>query len=125
MQLEPDLLAKLLPAMSNNNVTDVDHWRPAIDFFLQYGTHVLTSYVTGDALYQVLVYNASSIVNHVELRDRLEKFRPSNASRSEWIQLFSHPQPLHHGKLQVFKKETKSKFQGVVITVSLFIDFKI
>jgi len=103
MHLEPDLQAKFLPMTANNSLTDGEdlNWRPAIDFFLKFGTHILTNYTTGDALYQVLVYNASSIVNHVELRDRLEKFKPSNASRADWISLFSEPHPLHHGKLQV------------------------
>lgn len=131
LHLEAELQTHFSPMTISNNLTDGEdlHWRPAIDFFLQFrthllflyssssywiltcfsclfcfssfGTHILTNYTTGDALYQVLVYNASSIINHVEFKDRLEKFKPSNASRAEWISLFSEPHPLHHGKLQV------------------------
>ena len=96
--MEPDLLAKF-PA--SDDVSGPEHWRSAVDFFMRYGSHLVTNYTAGDALYQVLVYNASSVSNHVEFRGRLEKFRPMNASRTDWMELLSHPTPVHVGKLQV------------------------
>lgn len=108
MMLEPDLLAKLpsitLPANSTTNETSSgnnNNWRPAVDFFMRFGTHIVSNYSAGDALYQILVYNASSLINHVDLRGRLEKFKLANASKAGWIELLGHPPPVHVGKLQV------------------------
>lgn len=95
MILKQDLLDKL-PSDFEDNL------QPAVDFFMKFGTHLLTNYTAGDALYQVLVYNSSSFDNHVDFRRRIQKFRPLNASRTDWIELLSHPAPVHVGKLQVW-----------------------
>ena len=102
--LEPDLLAKL-PAQTDNAATNKS-WRSAVDFFYQFGTHVITEYSAGDALFQVIVYNSTALPvlaeKMIELRNQVDRINPTNATRIEWIKLI-HDQspPVHIGKLQV------------------------
>ncbi|KAI9563300.1 hypothetical protein GHT06_010758 [Daphnia sinensis] len=112
MLLEPDLMAKL-PSPSVLDVSGkVDtgthagskQWRSAVDFFLQFGTHIITDYSVGDALFQVIVYNASSLplLSEKMAQLRAEQFNPVNATKFDWIKLLlSHPTPVHVGKLQL------------------------
>lgn len=125
MVLDPDLLAKLpvahlLPEKFSSNGTDtvpknngnsissnrakvVVDWRTAVDFFMQFGTHLMSNYSAGDALFQVLVYNASALHSDgaESLREKLAKFKTVNATRESWVDLLSHPSPIYFGKLQV------------------------
>lgn len=114
MQLEPDLMGKL-PSPS---ITDISAkmepgtnagskpWRSAVEFFFQFGTHIITDYSVGDALFQVIVYNASSLplLSEKMVQLRAEHFNPVNATKLDWNKLLlSHPAPIHIGKLQVCK----------------------
>lgn len=125
MVLDPDLLAKLpvahlLPdkfgsndtntmtktngnSISSNRAKVVVDWRPAVDFFMRFGTHLLSNYSAGDGLFQVLVYNASALHSDgaESFRERFAKFKTVNATRESWVDLLSHPSPIYFGKLQV------------------------
>jgi hypothetical protein len=101
MLLEPDLLAKLpSPDAATKS------WRSAVEFFFQFGTHVITDYSVGDALFQVIVYEASSLSllseKMLQLRAHVEQFNPVNATKLDWNNLLlKHSTPVHVGKLQV------------------------
>lgn len=71
----------------------------AVDFFNQYGTHLIQQYIAGDAIYQVLVYDAAS-TNWTDFTARLATFETVNATSSSWIQLFTPP-PFYTGRLMV------------------------
>ncbi|KAK4025857.1 hypothetical protein OUZ56_014901 [Daphnia magna] len=112
MLLEPDLMAKLpspsVPDISGKVDTGTDagskQWRSAVEFFLQFGTHIITDYSVGDALFQVIVYNASSLplLSEKMVQLRAEQFNPVNATKFDWNKLLlSHPTPVHVGKLQL------------------------
>ena len=121
MILEPDLLAKL-PALSETIAGQAagvgsKYWRSAVDFFLQFGSHIISDYSAGDALFQVMVYNASSLPSltekMVDLRSQVDRFNPANTTKLDWSTLLlGHTPPVHVGKLQVStwrqKKEEKS-----------------
>jgi hypothetical protein len=71
--------------------------RAPIDFLLEHGTHLIQRYITGDAIYQVLVYEPAE---YTQLRGRLVDFNIANATRANFIFLFPSL-PTHVGKLQV------------------------
>ena len=105
--LEPDLLAKL-PALPDTvgQVTGSKYWRSAVDFFLQYGTHIISDYSAGDALFQVIVYNTTSLpsltAQMLSLRSQIDRINPANATRLDWSKmLLGQTTPVHVGKLQV------------------------
>lgn len=111
MLLEPDLLAKL-PALSETTAAGVGskHWRSAVDFFLQFGSHIISDYSAGDALFQVMVFNASSLPSltekMIDLRTQVDRFNPTNATKLDWSKLLlGHSPPVHVGKLQVINSK--------------------
>lgn len=69
----------------------------AINFLEDRGTHVIHRYITGDAIYQVLVYQPD---DYGQLQERLGDFNIANATRANFIFLFPSP-PTYVGKLQV------------------------
>lgn len=109
MLLEPDLLAKLPSPDAGGKLDAVTKpWRSAVEFFVQFGTHVITDYSVGDALFQVIVYDASSLPllseKMLQLRAHVEQFNPVNATKLDWNNLLlKHSTPVHVGKLQVHK----------------------
>ena len=78
-----------------------DHLGGSLDFFGRFGTHYIQQVVAGDALYQVLVYEASAVANDSRLVDRLDVFRSGDATGATWRQLFTPP-PFYVGRLQVY-----------------------
>ncbi|EFX87956.1 hypothetical protein DAPPUDRAFT_311415 [Daphnia pulex] len=107
MLLEPDLLAKLPSPDAGGKLDAVTKpWRSAVEFFVQFGTHVITDYSAGDALFQVIVYDASSLPllseKMLQLRAHVEQFNPVNATKLDWNNLLlKHSTPVHVGKLQL------------------------
>ena len=74
-----------------------DFDRSATEFLLNHGTHVVERCVTGDAIYQVLVYQTAEFD---QIRQRMAKFDVANATRAHFAHLLPTP-PIHAGKLQV------------------------
>ena len=121
--LEPDLMAKV------PNPPDVHSgsWRSAVDFFVQFGTHLVSNYTAGDGLFQVLVFNTSSSApaaspgakQLAELRQRVDQFNPANASISAWTDLLvGRTPPAHIGKLQVPRPSPSAAlFESCSLTV--------
>lgn len=113
MLLEPDLLAKLptqADAAGQAASVGSKSWRSAVDFFLQFGTHIISDYSTGDALFQLIVYNTSSLTSLteklVDLRSQVDQLNPANATKLDWSKLLvNNSPPVHIGKLQVHDDE--------------------
>lgn len=120
MLLEPDLLAKL-PSPDIGKLDAVTKpWRSAVEFFIQFGTHVITDYSVGDALFQVIVYEASSLSllseKMLQLRAHVEQFNPVNATKLDWNNLLlTHSTPVHVGKLQVKKFHFSLKYSNLIV----------
>lgn len=114
MLLEPDLLAKLPVQTSDAGQAagvGSKSWRSAVDFFLQFGTHIISDYSAGDALFQVIVYNSSSVPllagKLVELRSQVDQLNPLNATKIDWSKLLvSDTPPVHIGRLQVISQKS-------------------
>jgi len=83
-------------AQNLNGTSDV---RRAVDFFNRHGTHFIQQYIAGDAVYQVLVYDAAS-ANNTEFMARLAAFDIVKATNASWVQLFTPP-PFYTGRLMV------------------------
>ena len=88
---------KLQVARHLRETTETNDVRRALDFFNRYGTHFIQQYIAGDAVYQVLVYDAA---NCTEFVARLDAFDVANATNTSWVQLFTPP-PFYTGRLMV------------------------
>lgn len=87
--LEPDIVEQI-------NAIQIGNTSAAIKFISSFGTHYISSYVTGNSLYQVFVYNKSS---YRQIKDRLKSRGISALSRLDLYNFFAPWQAEHLGQI--------------------------
>lgn len=98
---------------------DVGNVSAVLQFIRKYGSHYITSYITGNSLYQVFVYKRSV---YASIKERLKSRGVENIAKSELINYFSPWIAQHMGQIRVASgNRTVERWANSMLRISYYI----